>query len=213
MKDRETYLKEAKADAEAMFDEFVKNRNVKFKSKSFGDIIEKIVGIQEDKAKARAYDEFFHGYDYIEGTVIDDDLYLNLKPLYGNFIIAEYNRFFNVLNRTFRKHCNVGFMVKVLFRNKDGKRFAEYVATGRNSLWMNKSQLDAFIGRRIAVLGEPVEYELKRMDFSDYWRILKALADNRNYYEDVYYREGKHIRNGVLEKLYDSFKGEVSVSK
>lgn len=173
---KEEYLEDMKALAESQFKNYERHLKTHFKSKRFSEIVDLIQKIHENPEKKRIYRDMFWGFDYARLEVIEDDLYFDAE---ARDYVGEANRFFNNLYRTFKSEDGKCFLAAVYFED-----IVVYFPTTRQINTDYFSLVDDYFIRRTAFLNghRYIDASQRKMTFTDFWRLLKLIANDRSYY-------------------------------
>lgn len=204
MNDREKYFWDMVNLAANQWEQYNKNLTVSFGRKHFSDVIKKIDQILSDDIASLNYCSLFYLYDVSKDEVIDDKLYLHKE---AKDWIAERNRFFKNLYDSFRGFGDCQ-MVRIVFDLGIGGYCPceHYVVTTKHASLMDKDERIACLSRGISTTLRNgfKKAEAKPMSFSDYWKILSALASKKNYIKRKNPMVSKSFDESILKKIYDS---------
>ena len=187
---KEEYLDDMKALAESQFKDYERHLKTHFKSKRFSEIVDLIRKIYDNPEKKRIYRDMFWGFDYTRLEVIEDDLYFDAE---ARDYVGEANRFFNNLCRTFKSEDGQCFLTAVSFED-----IVVYFPTTRQIDTDSFSLVDDYFTRRTAFLQRHFYRHTcqRKMTFTDFWRLLKLIANDRSYYIIK-------VKDEELEEAYD----------
>ena len=203
MTSKEKYFEDMRQLAEFQWKTYEKLLNSKIRGKTGREIIEKILEIHADSTNVLYYIGLFLLKDVAEDTVIEDYLYLN--PEVKDYV-AERIKFLKNLSYAFECACECHMVKIMLDAGCEGcKPHHEYAITTKHVHLMNEQEkLDFARGVTNTYRKEFKGLESKFMSFSDYWKILEALADETSYVQRNNPVAPKYFDKAILDKIYDS---------